>query len=130
MTTLLPEALRKLQDLLNGEDPAEARQAAALILKYTIGNQAVQPAPKAAETPSLSINFGSMPSQGDAVSDADGSVLELEPDEEPELRICLECSEAKPPDQMVGESSRCQACHAKILEDIREKHPGMLPSGA
>jgi len=130
LTKLLPEALVTLQKALHGEDPAEARQAAALILRYTVGNQAVAPAREDDKAPAFNINFGSMPSQGDAVADADGSVLELEDEAVEELRICLECSTSKHPDEFVGESNRCLECHGKILENIRAKHPGMLPSGA
>jgi hypothetical protein len=129
ITHLLPEALVVLQKNLHGEDPAEARQAAALILRYTVGNQAVAPAREDDKPPAFNINFGSMPQQGDATADTDGSVLEIAEEAE-ELRTCLECNEPKPTDQFVGESNRCQSCHDAILEGIRAKHPGMLPSGA
>jgi hypothetical protein len=130
LTKLLPEALVTLQKALHGEDPAEARQAAALILRYTVGNQAVAPEKAAEQAPAFNINFGSMPSQGDPTTDVDGSVLDGELPEVEELRICLECGAAKDPEAFVGESNRCLECHGKILENIRAKHPGMLPSGA
>lgn len=140
LVDLIPEAIEALKTNLGAEiavgegltipDAGERRQAAALILKYTLGNTSIAPASADVKPPAFNINFG-MPQQGDAVADADGSVLEAETiDDVLPDRECVECQEPKPADQFVGNSNRCQACHAKMLDGIRERHPSLLPSGS
>jgi uncharacterized paraquat-inducible protein A len=38
-----------------------------------------------------------------------------------ELRECQECHVSKPPEEFVGNSPRCQACHQKLVDMAAEK---------
>lgn len=130
LTELLPTAVGALAKNLESDDEGERRQAAALILKYTVGNSSVAPAGEEAQAPDINIQFG-LPVQGDRVDPAAGSVLgAAEDDAPPPERECMECHEFKPGDEFVGNSDRCEACHAQMLADIDQRFPGMLSSGA
>jgi hypothetical protein len=131
LTELLPEAVAALQGNLKDEDPKIRENAALAILKYTVGARQVQPEADPTAT-AMTLNFG-IPLQHDAKlvdpEDAASVLGTAEDAPEPEPRQCVECEEWKPPAEFVGESSRCQACHDRMLGDISARFPGLLGSG-
>jgi hypothetical protein len=129
MTHLLPEALQTLQNNLLDEDPKIRESAAALILKYTLGNQTIAPKPEQS-APAFNISFGGMPMQGEKMDAEDGSVLGDAVEEANHERQCQECGEVKDAAEFVGESPRCLACHDRIMDEIGGRFPGLLPSGS
>jgi hypothetical protein len=49
--------------------------------------------------------------------------IDGEAEDDPEdVRECLECHLVKPAKDFVGDSNRCQACHQKLLDSVRERY--------
>lgn len=91
-------------------------KAQQLVLKYTVGQPGLAPQPEAPEQAPIQIVFPTMPAPP---SHIDGTAA---PEELPEVaegqRICDICQGAKDASEFVGESSRCQLCHAAARERI------------
>ena len=83
-------------------------KAAALVMKYTVGQPGLAPQPEAPDTAPLVVHFGSMPPVSQEIEGAAEEILELEEGE----RQCDICGHRKPSDEFVGSSNRCAVCHA------------------
>lgn len=130
LTDLLPKAVARLALLLESDDDDTAFKAATLLLKYTMGNSSIAPPPLEQAGTRLELNIG-IPQQGGGERSysiqgevVDGEVVEGEP--APELRECMDCGKEKPAEDFMGQSSRCQACHDQMLEQVEARF-GKLP---
>lgn len=103
---------------MNGSDPVLAQKAATLVLRYTMGNQSVAPAPTAVEPAGMTVNFH-VPRPTEPVVEADLVVEEAI--EAGEARICAECGITKATDAFVAGSSRCHACNDGFQAKIAER---------
>ena len=113
---LVPSAVLALQDDLTGDDPRARSVAAALVIKYTMGNPNVTP-PREDSRPQLTI-INSMP---DAASPS-VDIVDVPPDAD-EVRRCDTCRLDKPEAQFPGDGPRCQQCmderKAQVMESLR-----------
>ena len=83
-------------------------KAAALVMKYTVGQPGLAPQVEAPEAAGLIVNFGSMPPVSQEIEGTAAEIVELEAGQ----RQCDICAEVKPADEFVGASSRCADCHS------------------
>lgn len=112
MVGLTPDAISTLEDLLASEDAEVAIRAAQTILRYTMGNPSVAP-PSVDVAPSpMSVTFN-LPRAGDAISHEQVEVTET--------KMCGDCHVAKPLNEFVAGSARCQRCFDDIQEGVRAK---------
>lgn len=89
-------------------DGDRRQKATALVLKYTVGQPGLSPQPESPEQAPITVIFPSMPAPSQQEGAVDGvAYAELAEGE----RRCDMCDEAKPADEFVGSSSRCQVCH-------------------
>lgn len=119
LVELVPEAVKTLGAQLASADEDIRHKAAALLLRYTVGNTAVAPAPEAAGGPTLNVVIGA------------GMEAQAQEHVDPEAineRECLECHTFKPADQFVGDSHRCLDCHDAMLASVRESYGDLIPS--
>ncbi len=112
MVGLTPAAIAAIEDLLGSEDSEVALRAAQTILRYTMGNPSVAPPSLEQAASPMTIAFN-LPRPGDG--DRDPVVQPAE------LRQCNDCGLAKPEDEFVAGSSRCQACFKSIQESVHAK---------
>lgn len=90
-------------------------KAIAHILKYTAGQPGLAPQPEAPTLQPPSVVFMGMPPMPEAPVDAE--VAELLPEvASGEQRVCDACGKPKLTDEFVGDSERCQECHAAVRE--------------
>jgi hypothetical protein len=97
------------------EDADIRHKAAVQLLKWTVGNNSIAPASAEQQPAPLQVIIGTGLSQTTSI---DG---EAEDDPE-DVRECLECHLVKPAKDFVGDSNRCQACHQKLLDSVRERY--------
>lgn len=96
----------------NGEhihlpDYDRRQRATTLVTRYTIGQPGLAPQPEAPEQAPITVIFPSMPAPTAHVEAEASEVFELVEGQ----RVCDICDTAKPADEFVGASSRCQPCH-------------------
>lgn len=103
---LVPSAVLALEADLAGDDPMARSKAAALVVKYTMGNPNVTP-PREDNRPQLTI-INAMPDASEPVLDDPPDIV-LDGDAE-DLRPCDTCREEKPVSQFPGDGPRCQQC--------------------
>jgi hypothetical protein len=123
LVDLIPAAVSELaSELARDEDgnplveDADIRHKAAVqLLKWTVGNNSIAPASAEQQPAPLQVIIGTGLSQTTSI---DG---EAEDDPE-DVRECLECHLVKPAKDFVGDSNRCQACHQKLLDSVRERY--------
>jgi hypothetical protein len=109
------EAIETLKKQLESEDETIAQRAATTILRYTMGNPSVAPAPAEQQPSPMTVVFN-VPRPGDSTS---GSA-DTEGDAD-EVRTCSECGETKTVQEFVANSTRCQSCHQSIEEHVRAR---------
>lgn len=125
MIRLTPRVVEVLGEDLNSENKQLRHKSAALIAKYTLGHPAILQ-PEQSSGQGLTVNLG-LPRLDDPPAPSEASdVVEAEAVEEAELHTselqqCTECQETYPKDRFVGESLRCQSCHDKLQEAVRER---------
>lgn len=117
MVNLTPLAISLLEQDLRNADGNIRQRAYTLLMKYTVGNPAVAPAPEF-NPPDFNVNFV-MP-RPDRSLEAETEVIAEISDAEvvpwdAESRECMICHASKPIDEFVGESPRCVECHRAIL---------------
>jgi hypothetical protein len=115
MVGLTQGAIDTLEAMLDSEDHEVAIRAAQTILRYTMGNPSVAPAPTEQAPSTVQVMFG-LPRPGDPVVQPviAGELAEEE-------RTCGDCHKTKPASEFVGSSSRCQVCFDEIQEGVRAK---------
>jgi hypothetical protein len=110
LVKLTPTAVQRLALDLESSDDNVRQRAYTLVLKYSMGNPSVAPAPKPPEQPQTQI-IVSIP-RPDAPLPAEDSTAVEE-------RECAECSQMKT--DFVGDSDRCTECHEKYMAQVRER---------
>lgn len=108
------DAIAVLKTQLESDDETIAQRAATLIMKYTLGNPSVAPPPSEKAPAPMTVTFN-IPRPGDM------SQPESAPAEAVELRTCTDCGNAKPEQDFVGASPRCQECFDGLHEDLKER---------
>ncbi len=103
MVGLAPAAVSALQDDLEGDDPYARSRAAALVVKYTMGNPHVTPA-REDNKPGLTI-INQMPDAPAPFIDAD-----LEDAPSGDLKRCDTCRLDKPVEDFPADGPRCAQC--------------------
>lgn len=120
---LMPAAVATLIGDLASDDAVLRQRAAALVVKYTMGNPALVQHEDTAGGGQIVVNFA-LPRPGEPV-DQVGSTPNDEgawDGEGDELRSCSSCGTDKPVSEFVEESDRCKVCH----EELRAKVLGRV----
>lgn len=118
MVGLTPSAVKALRaDLDNEKDPVLRQRAYSLVIKYTLGNPNVAPPREATALP-FQVNFNlprpaELEPQPNDIVPLDGDIGAWQ--------TCDVCHLAKPDEEFVGGSSRCQSCLALRKEAVLEK---------
>lgn len=144
---LIPKALDAVTKNLDNEDPDIRQKAAALLLKYTMGNASIAPPSLEQQDQPLQITFAIPrantvgPAKGGGIrplltESSDTSVLDVAPvidvestdlDDQHtcEKRTCMECGLEKCVDEFVGQSFRCKHCDALLRARVEDEfgHP-------
>ena len=136
LTELIPEAIAALKRLMASDDPELQLKAATLLLRYTMGNSSIAPPPvesgkgtdltvvigTAMQSGSADAHIGAPPASAPALDVPEAEVVEEE------QRECLECHLWKPASQFVGSSHRCQECHDRLMEGVRDRYGDLVDS--
>lgn len=104
MVGLTGEAVAAIANDLGSDDPVIRQRAYTLIMKYTVGHQAIVRPPEEDKSQPLTVNFN-LPRPGDQDS-ADENV-----EDAVEMRECDACGTEKRVTEFVANSSRCQSCY-------------------
>jgi hypothetical protein len=111
-----PDAIAALQRDLTNEDDKIRQTAYTLLLKYTMGNPSVAPPSTTASPSGLTVQFN-LPRPGDDPAALPAPV----PADAVTLRACDVCGEEKPEHEFVAGSQRCEVCHDKTRDLLRER---------
>jgi hypothetical protein len=108
--TAAKEGLVATDPRTGGPDFVERRQAAALILKHTLGNTNIVPDINEGSQQQLNVVFGiprpMAPATENGQQPAESGVIETKP--------CDSCGIDKPLSEFVGTSDRCQECFDRM----------------
>lgn len=109
MVALTPTAVAALQEDLSSEDAVVRQRAYTLLLKYTVGHQAIVRPPEEEKGGNITVNFD-LPRPGDTPASVDGDTEILDA-ESVELKECDLCETEKPVTEFVANSLRCLSCY-------------------
>ena len=122
MVSLTPTAIEKIGEDLGSDNESIRHRAAALVIKYTVGHQALVRPDDADAGRQMVVNFN-LPRPG---SDATVAPDEAEIGEAVVLRTCDACGADKPESVFVAGSTRCQECYDEFRAGVEarftEKH--------
>lgn len=102
MVALTPVAVNALKEDLGSEDATIRQRAYTLLMKYTVGHNALVQPPDQDRTQPLEVNFN-LPRPDNPDAPAPASI---------ELRECDTCGESKPVEEFAANSTRCIDCYA------------------
>jgi hypothetical protein len=130
LVNLLPAAIAELTYELSRdddgkpivEDPELRHKAAIQVMKFTVSNNSIAPANAEQQPAALTVVIGQAMESKLGAKTTSVQVG----DEVVELRECQECHISKPVEEFVGQSSRCQDCHQKLIDAAAEKFGGDL----
>jgi hypothetical protein len=112
MVALTPATVAAIQEDLQSEDAVVRQRAYTLILKYTVGHQAIVRPPDEDRTQPITVNF-----QLDRPPQADAPDLpeQAEPVESTavEVKTCDMCGKEDTADKFAANSTRCLSCYDK-----------------
>jgi hypothetical protein len=115
IVALTPEAIEMLSEDLASDDALVRQKAYTLILKYTVGNNAIVAEER--DPQGLIVNFSlPRPSSG-GVTPEDGDTVSVEA---VELRTCHMCNQEKPLPSFIANSDRCEDCYEAMQLKARE----------
>jgi len=123
MVALTPVAVEKLAEDLQSDNESIRHRAAALVVKYTVGHQALV-RPDDADAGSQMVVHFNLPRPGSSDTEAAPDVEEIE--EAVVLRTCDACGADKPEAAFVANSTRCETCYEEFREQVIAK---FQPSG-
>lgn len=109
LVALTPAAVEQLRADLESGVPAVQRKAAELVMRYTIGHQALVTKDETSADRQLVVQFNLPRPDGEAPQP------EVQADAE-EIRTCDTCGSDKPVAQFVDNSTRCIECHEQIRQ--------------
>lgn len=123
---LTPRAVAAIEDDLASEDATIRQRAYTLIMKYTVGHQAIVRPPDEDRTQAIVVNFDlpRPPKQVEGLQD------QPEPEaveDAVEVRTCDTCGKDGTPDEFAANSTRCLDCYAKQrarADDFFKEHDG------
>jgi hypothetical protein len=128
MVFMMPAAIEALSTNLQSNDEELRHKAAALLLRYTMGNPSVAPPSLEAQPAPLQVNF-TIPRAEAPHTHEHSDLMEGDVDSEgEEMRECMECHLVKPLGEFVGKSHRCTSCQ-KLLEDRVQEQFGAVQMG-
>lgn len=112
MVALTPSAVAGIAEDLQSEDAVVRQRAYTLIMKYTVGHQAIVRPPEEEKGNNITVNFD-LP-RPDTVTKVNGDTEVIE------TRLCDSCEVDKPVDEFVANSSRCRTCYEKQQDQVAE----------
>ena len=111
MVALTPGAIAAITDDLASEDAVIRQRAYTLILKYTVGHQAIVRPPEEDRSQAIQVNFALPRPKGDGEDQPEaGPPIEAEAIE---VRTCDACGREAPVHDFAANSTRCNDCYAK-----------------
>ncbi len=120
MVGLTPRAVAAIADDLASEDAVIRQRAYTLIMKYTVGHQAIVRPPEEDKSQPLTVHF-ELPRPAAPESEPDLDPVE---DEAQDLKECDLCHINKPLPDFVSGSDRCKECfdaqQAKAVDILAE----------
>lgn len=124
LVKLTPQAIQALTLDLASSDDQVRQKATALILRYTLGNQSVAPAPAEQQPAPMQVVFN-MPRPGSTEPgvSVDSGTAEI-PEAVEDTRECQDCREWKVDAEFVAGSDRCQSCYDGLQARIAERFGG------
>lgn len=105
LVALTPKAIAALEDDLTSDDPVLRQRAYTLLMKYTVGHNALVESPEDADAKNLNVSFHLPRPGADVESSAE------------ELRECDSCFQHRPLSEFVANSTRCQSCFADARKE-------------
>jgi hypothetical protein len=120
LVQLTPLAVAALATDLQSADDKIRQKATELLLRYTVGHQAVAPSQQNAPAP-MQVQLMWPTAAPDGTIDAPRTLVEATEDDN--LVECMECHEKKQPGQMYLGSERCTDCHEAVLAKVRARFP-------
>lgn len=111
LVALSPAAIAAIEDDLTGSDPVLRNKAYTLLIKYTVGHNALVETPEEEESKNLTVNF-SMPRPEDSTDEV--------PADAEEIKQCDSCGIDKPASAFVGSSDRCSECFDQAKQMAQE----------
>lgn len=118
LVNLTSRAVELLGRDMESHDESVSQKATALVLRYTLGNQSVAPAPAEVQPGAMTVNFHAPRAEVEVI---EAHVVEDPAIEAGEVQLCCECAVPKPLDAFVGGSTRCQTCHDALQATIRSR---------
>lgn len=112
MVSLTPLAVQALHEDLYSDDATIRQRAYTLLMKYTVGHQALVRPADADPNTQLVVNF-ELPRPG--------RTEPAQPSEAVELRSCDMCGEDKPAGEFIANSQRCRDCWDEQRKAVAEK---------
>lgn len=112
MVGLTPIAVAAIADDLASEDATIRQRAYTLIMKYTVGHQAIVRPPEEDRTQPIQVNFA-LPrpkAEDDLPEQEEPEPIEVEA---VEVKTCDTCGKEAPTDEFAANSTRCLDCYAK-----------------
>jgi len=108
---LTPRAVAAIEDDLASDDATIRQRAYTLIMKYTVGHQAIVRPPDEDRSQPIVVNFD-LPRPAYVEGDVDNSEPE-HVDEAIVVKTCDVCGREAPSDEFAANSTRCLDCYAK-----------------
>lgn len=118
MVGLAPTAVLVLEQDLQSDDPMTRSKAAALVIKYTLGNPNVTP-PREGSMSGVTI-INNLPDAGGPINHTPVEEDALIDGEAVELRRCDTCNLDKPLEDFPGDGPRCATCLADRKAQVLE----------
>lgn len=106
MVALTPAAVAAIADDLASDDPVIRQRAYTLIMKYTVGHQAIVRPPEEEPGGNITVNF-ELPRPDTETQDVESEEVE----EAVVMKTCDSCGENKPESEFVANSDRCSNCY-------------------
>lgn len=104
MVALTSDAVGCIAEDLQSEDAVVRQRAYTLIMKYTVGHQAIVRPPEEEKGGDIQVNFNlPRPEEMDGVTE--------EVEEATEIKTCDSCGKDKPISEFVANSHRCSPCY-------------------
>lgn len=117
MVALTPAAIGALEQDLHSEDPQTRQRAYTLLIKYTVGHQAIVRPEEGEDSKQLIVHFNLPRPELGGVTQEDGEEVIAEAEE---YRHCNMCDSDKPVTQFVANSDRCEDCHVQMKSKVKE----------
>lgn len=116
MVGLTGVAIAALTEDLASDDATIRQRAYTLLLKYTVGHQAIVRPPDEDRTQPIEVNFALPRPERDKTDNGDTEILptaEVVDAQAEELRTCDTCGREDTADKFAANSTRCLDCYAK-----------------